>query len=83
MCAPMSCFSWNYVFKSCEQRAGIKIKKVTILSRLSDSECTFFDGLPEDYNGVAGVYGYNNNALWVDHGCRAHFSVCYIGKQIV
>ena len=81
-CGLTSCFSSDNAFNKCELGDEITIRNVTILFRVSDAECTHFDGIPDNYNGIGGVYGYSNNVLWVDHGCRAYFKFCYTpGKE--
>ncbi len=64
----VDCDSWSFEYKECPQPSNIK--SVSVVDKRSKSSCT---------SGTS--YGYKNNVLWVDNGCRATFSVTVIGEN--
>ncbi|CAG2227183.1 Delta and Notch-like epidermal growth factor-related receptor,Delta-like protein B,Fibropellin-1,Protocadherin Fat 1,Protein jagged-1b,Fibropellin-3,Coadhesin,Neurogenic locus protein delta,Protein crumbs homolog 1,Thrombospondin-2,Sushi, nidogen and EGF-like domain-containing protein 1,Protein jagged-1,Protein eyes shut,Delta-like protein 1,Protein jagged-1a,Delta-like protein 4,Neurogenic locus notch homolog protein 2,Protein crumbs,Neurogenic locus notch homolog protein 4,Sushi, von Willebrand factor ty len=72
-CLTVRCDSWQYARHECEVTgltSNSLLYSMTLLkqySPISDGECT--DGYS---------FGYNTTGVWVDDGCRADFSVCFI-----
>ncbi|VDI50479.1 Hypothetical predicted protein [Mytilus galloprovincialis] len=72
-CLTVRCDSWQYARHECEVTgltSNSLLYSMTLLkqySPMSDGECT--DGYS---------FGYNTTGVWVDEGCRADFTVCFI-----
>ena len=69
-CTGKECESHDFKPNICTVKVIERITSLEILILASDSPCTFYDGPP------IGEYGFNDTYIWVDHGCRANFTVC-------
>jgi hypothetical protein len=58
----VDCGSHNYQYRACP--TGLRIQNVVLLRQLSTASCQ------QGY-----TWGYNNNVVWVDRGCRGIFRV--------
>ena len=71
-CLTVSCDSWQYQKKNCDvsgMNADSLISDVTVLEQKSPSESQCVENKS---------FGVNTLDIWVDKGCRAEFTVCYI-----
>ena len=63
----VTCFSWGYKYKLCYLSGAVMVTRVRVIKKYSKSACRF---------GYS--FGVKGGAIWVNRGCRAKFSVCYI-----
>lgn len=71
-CLTVSCDSWQYQKKNCDvsgMTADSLISSVTVLEQKSPSESQCVENKS---------FGVDTLNIWVDKGCRADFTVCYI-----
>ena len=57
------------------------ITKATLKESFKNSSCYFYSYMypaQGDYlGGDPGYFGFKDNSVWVDNGCKASFEVCY------
>jgi hypothetical protein len=58
--------SWEYKYKIVAVDGADVVTSMRIYKKHSDSHCTLHKS-----------YGFKGNNLWVNHGCRATFTICY------
>lgn len=77
-CTEVMCHSNDHTLTICKVEVLQIITSVVIINatRVSDELCSPHD----DANGTKihheGIYGFYENHIWVDDGCRATFNVC-------
>ena len=67
ICIHMDCYS-DYYYKECTVEGARLIVSVKVITKVLRSPCNYLL-----------TYGYRNNYIWVDKGCKAKFEVC-LGK---
>ena len=72
------CHSNNYTLTNCAVEELQTVTSVELLNatRVSNEICRPHDGTNETSKRNEGTYGYYNNYIWVNNGCRAHFNAC-------
>ena len=66
------CESWNYKFNKCGCSSLGTIQSVTLHKQESKTMCK------EGQN-----WGYDDNSIWVNDGCRAEFDICVEGRTFL
>ena len=69
----MKCESWQFYQAKCSVDGlgeDSKISSMAVNTQDSPALCI------EDV-----TFGHDKTGIWVDHGCRATFDVCYIGGE--
>lgn len=59
------CKSNGYRYKSCPIQPGYQIVNVRLIQELDNSRCH------------PGYWGYTDDSVWVDQGCRGYFEILY------
>ncbi|XP_005101559.1 lectin ADEL isoform X2 [Aplysia californica] len=59
--------SWSYKYAEKVVQDASYVLNMTVVDRQSAADCTLGES-----------FGYQKATLWVDHGCRADFKVCYL-----
>ncbi|XP_035827685.1 lectin ADEL-like [Aplysia californica] len=59
--------SWSYEYSEKIVENATWVLNMTVVDRQSATECTLGES-----------FGYQKATLWVNHGCRAAFKVCYL-----
>nr|BAP94526.1 D-galacturonic acid binding lectin precursor [Aplysia kurodai] len=67
MCDVIRVESWNYKYAEKIVNGASYVLNMTVVDRQSAAACTLGES-----------FGYQKATLWVDHGCRADFTVCYL-----
>ena len=62
----IQCSSHSYAFARCRVQGDGEITEMRMVRKYSRSKCTY------DWS-----YGHQGGQVWVNHGCRAQFAVCY------
>lgn len=69
-CINITCESFNYKKQDCEMEEAKHIINASVFTKKSNSDCIYDNG-----------YGFRDNILWVNNGCRAIFKVCFSDKE--
>lgn len=79
VCEEVVCKSKERVYKECTIAKANEIVSAEIIEDYMRRPCYYHDNPPPgNYQQKdPGYFGYKGNILWVDHGCRALFKVCY------
>lgn len=72
----VTCESHGKTLNVCQVTEADEIVNATILTQLSGSRCYRFGD--RRWTGIDGLYGHYSNILWVNTGCKAVFSLCYL-----
>ena len=65
-CRFIDCSSRNYRYELCTVPGATTVTAVTLSNKYSRSSCS-----------LGSSYGSGGNKVWVNHGCRGQFWVCY------
>lgn len=80
LCLELRCKSEEYSYHACPappMGSGITIGNVTVASKISKSTCIYHSGQHTHYTGTYGIYGFEQDKIWVHKGCHARFRICY------
>ena len=84
-CSAVRCESFSRKLTKCTVDGMETITRVPNIRLMTSNPCTFRDSLPMSDTDNKGIYGFEDNYIWVANNCRAIFTACGdigIGKGI-
>ena len=80
-CDVIECASESNQYTACSIDEWQIITSVSVENKISKAACEYNAGTVDFDYSDGGIYGYIDNLLWVNGGCRADFEVCYVCKS--